>query len=126
MSTLKLLLMASLGATSLSHTAGVHLQSGTNPIKLTGPNVIAPSSKNHVASPDATYTYTVTLDHAVGVNTVVNVGDVTDSAQPVVYSITIPAGQTIGTFDVAAVYSGDDLLTADSSGGADQMAVTVL
>jgi len=119
--------MASFGATSLvSTTAGIHVQGGTNPIKLTGPNIIAASSRNHVASPDNTYTYTVTLDHAVGVNTVVNVSDMTDSAQPIVGSVTILAGQTMGTFDVVAVYPGDDVLGAASSNGADQMDVTVL
>ncbi len=125
MSTLKLLVLASLGASSLTVNAYEPIQgSGGNPIKIIGPTVIS-TTRNHVAT-DGTYTYEVTLDHSVGVNTVVNISDMTDAAQPVDYSITIPAGQTVGYFDVVAAYSGDDLLMADSTSGAGQLEVTVL
>ena len=125
MSTLKLLLVASIGATSLNLHGVTALQGGGgSTVKLTGPSVIS-TTRNHMAL-DGAYTYEVSIPSAVGVNTVVNITDMTDAAQPTVYSVTIPAGQTSQTFDVVANYSGEDVLTVSTTNSSDSMDVTVL
>ena len=126
MSTLKLILLASFGATSLVNQAGFPVQGGTDPIKINGPKILAPTSSKSRAAADGTYTYTVTLNQAVGVNTVVYVTDLTDAAEPTVYSITIPANTISGTFQVVAAFPGDDVLTAYTANSSDSIDVTVL
>jgi hypothetical protein len=72
------------------------------------------------------YTYTVELNQVSEFNTTVYVTDETQSAQPVVYAVVIPAHALSGTFDVVAAYPGDDTLTAYNANRAASIDITVL
>jgi hypothetical protein len=104
------------------------IQGGTPPIKIKGPTIITSDSKRSAAydSPDSTYEYEVDLAQTSVADTVVHISDLTDAAEPVGYSVTIPAGSKVGYFSVNALIPGIDVIVATSSVGTAVLSITVL
>jgi len=127
MGTFKISALAILAGYSFASTVTAgRVQGGPPPIKLIGPSILTTSSKKMAATQDASYTYEVDLESVRATDTVVTIDDITDSAQPTQYQVTIPAGHIGATFEVIAAYPGEDVITARTSYMTTYMEVLVI
>lgn len=128
MSTLKTLLAFSLVLSCVAaESVSSKTQGGPQPKKLTGPDILSTTAaKSALRRDGGMYTYTIDMGSPVAFDTVVYATDVTDAAEPIEYTVTIPAGSSTGTFDVVAVSSGVDTLIASNANGSASLDVTVL
>jgi hypothetical protein len=104
------------------------LQTGPPPVKVKGPAIIDSDSKSTRVGDrrTSTYSYEVDLATAPTSDMTVTVSDLTNLAQPVGSTLTIPAGSKVGYFTVQAVLPGVDVLVATCSSGTGMLTVTVL
>jgi hypothetical protein len=131
MSTFRSLLLLTVSFSVLGFTSTSNpVQGGPGPNKLYGPTLLATSSSTSyrlgTSAKDQMYIYTVELNQTAPFPTTVYIANITESAQPIEYVITIPANTLTATFEVVAVNPGSDLLVASNASRAAYLEVLVL
>ena len=124
MSTIRTTLLAVMSVAAIAlATATSHRQTGTKPVKITGPSIISTAQPVPESKRTIEY-YTVTLNQVVTVDTTIDVTDLNgDIGHPL--TMTVHAGNSSGTFGAYGVTPGFDTLTASNANGSVSMDVSV-